>query len=117
MKPIIESRTRPGENSLCLRLRIPAGLDWFRGHFPTRPLLPGVAQLDWVMSFGAELAPDMRFSAVDSVKFQRPVLPESLLELNLNWNPERGVLSFEYLALADEARRPASSGKIKLCPR
>ncbi|RKQ38917.1 hydroxymyristoyl-ACP dehydratase [Enterobacter sp. R1(2018)] len=116
MKPIKERCTRPGENQLCLRLRIPAELSWFDGHFPTQPLLPGVAQVDWVMAYGAELAPGMRFCAIDSVKFQRPVLPESLLELNLRWDAARSLLSFEYLQLKDDARQPVSSGKIKLCP-
>ncbi len=116
MKPIKERCTRPGENQLCLRLRIPAKLSWFDGHFPTQPLLPGVAQVDWVMAYGAELAPGMRFCAIDSVKFQRPVLPESLLELNLRWDVARNLLSFEYLQLKDDARQPVSSGKIKLCP-
>lgn len=116
MKPTEQRRTRSAENQLCMHLYIPANLSWFRGHFPTQPLLPGVAQLDWVMAYGAELAPGMRFCAIDSVKFQHPVLPESLLELNLRWEAARSLLSFEYILLKEEARQPASSGKIKLCP-
>lgn len=116
MKPIEEKRMQLAENQLCLQLRIPANLSWFSGHFPTQPLLPGVAQLDWVMVYGAELAPDVRFCAIDSVKFQRPVLPESLLELNLHWDAARSVLNFEYLLLQTASRQPVSSGKIKLCP-
>lgn len=116
MKPIIEQSTQVHESQLCLHLRIPASLAWFRGHFPTQPLLPGVAQLDWVMAFGAQLAPGLRFSAIDSVKFQRPVLPDSLLELNLRWDAAKSVLSFAYTLLDAEERQPVSSGKIKLCP-
>jgi 3-hydroxymyristoyl/3-hydroxydecanoyl-(acyl carrier protein) dehydratase len=116
MKAIEAKRTRPEENQLCLQLDIPADLSWFRGHFPDRPLLPGVAQLDWVMAYGEELAPGMRFSAIDSVKFQRPVLPESRLELTVRWDSARSLLSFAYVQLKDEARLPVSSGKIKLCP-
>jgi 3-hydroxymyristoyl/3-hydroxydecanoyl-(acyl carrier protein) dehydratase len=74
------------------------------------------AQLDWVMAYGEELAPGMRFSAIDSVKFQRPVLPESRLELTVRWDSARSLLSFAYVQLKDEARLPVSSGKIKLCP-
>ncbi len=116
MKPTEEGRTQSAENQLCLHLHIPANLSWFRGHFPTQPLLPGVAQLDWVMAYGAELAPGMRFCAIESVKFQRPVLPESLLELNLRWDAARSLLHFEYLLLKKDSRQPVSSGKIKLCP-
>lgn len=116
MNPIEVRRTRPTENQLCLHLFVPATLGWFQGHFPVQPLLPGVAQLDWVMAFGAELAPDRRFSAIENVKFQRPVLPESLLELTLSWDNARSLLRFEYTLLEADARLPAGSGKIKLCP-
>lgn len=116
MKPISEQRTQVDESQLCLHLRIPANLTWFRGHFPTQPLLPGVAQLDWVMAYGADLAPGMRFCAIESVKFQRPVLPDSLLELTLRWDASQCLLSFTYILLADEVCLPVSSGKIKLCP-
>ncbi|MCT4706062.1 hydroxymyristoyl-ACP dehydratase [Enterobacteriaceae bacterium H11S18] len=115
MKPLEERRTQPDMNQLCLLLRVPAGLMWFQGHFPVQPLLPGVAQLDWVMTYGAELAPGMRFSAIDSVKFQRPVQPDSLLELTLRWDASRSVLSFSYQQVSDDAQHPVSSGKIKLC--
>lgn len=116
MKPIEVMRTRPDEKQLILQLHIPASLNWFCGHFPAQPLLPGVAQLDWVMAYGAELAPGMRFSAINSVKFQRPLLPDSLLELILRWDSARSLLAFEYVLLKEAARLPVSSGKIKLCP-
>ena len=35
--------------TLTLRLHADAELFWFRGHFPTLPILPGVAQLDWAL--------------------------------------------------------------------
>lgn len=30
-------------------------LYWFNGHFAVQPLLPGVAQLDWVMHYATTL--------------------------------------------------------------
>jgi 3-hydroxymyristoyl/3-hydroxydecanoyl-(acyl carrier protein) dehydratase len=116
MKPIELQRVQPDAGKLCLRLATPASLGWFKGHFPTQPLLPGVAQLDWVMAYAAELAPGMRFSSIDSVKFQRPIVPESELELNLHWDATRNVLNFTYMLLNEQGSVPASSGKIKLCP-
>ncbi|MCE0826186.1 hydroxymyristoyl-ACP dehydratase [Buttiauxella sp. A2-C2_NF] len=116
MKPVELQRAQPEAGKLCLRLAVPPTLGWFAGHFPTQPLLPGVAQLDWVMAYGAELAPDMRFSAIDNVKFQRPIVPQSELELNLQWDATRNVLSFSYTLLTEDGGIPASSGKIKLCP-
>lgn len=36
-------------------------LYWFNGHFAVQPLLPGVAQLDWVMHYATTLlAPGWR---------------------------------------------------------
>jgi 3-hydroxymyristoyl/3-hydroxydecanoyl-(acyl carrier protein) dehydratase len=116
MKPVELQRAQPEVGKLSLRLSVPATLSWFAGHFPTQPILPGVAQLDWVMAYGEELAPGMRFSAIDSVKFQRPIVPENELELNLQWDTSRSVLSFTYTVLKDGVCVPASSGKIKLCP-
>lgn len=116
MKPVELQRSQPEENKLCLRLAIPATLGWFAGHFPTQPILPGVAQLDWVMAYGAQLAPGLRFSAIDSVKFQRPIVPDTTLNLTLNWDAQRSVLSFSYTLLTEQGEVPASSGKIKLCP-
>lgn len=116
MKPVELQRSQPEAGKLCLRLAVPPTVGWFAGHFPTQPLLPGVAQLDWVMVYGAILAPGMRFCSIDSVKFQRPIVPGNELELNLQWDATRNVLSFTYTLVNEEGRVAASSGKIKLCP-
>ncbi len=65
-------------------LLIDADLFWFQGHFPAQPILPGVAQLDWVMHYGiALLAPGKQFSAIENIKFQQPILPGKTLRLTL----------------------------------
>lgn len=116
MKPVELLRSQPEAGKRCLRLAVPATVGWFAGHFPTQPLLPGVAQLDWVMAYGGMLAPGMRFCSIESVKFQRPIVPGSELELNLQWDATRCVLNFTYTLLNEHGGVPASSGKIKLCP-
>lgn len=99
-----------------LLLRVDAALPWFVGHFPGQPLLPGVAQLHWVMHYGVTLlAPGKQFAAVDSIKFQQPVLPDAALRLQLNWNPQKRQLSFSYAIQRAAAEKIASSGKISLC--
>jgi len=101
---------------LALLLRIDADLFWFRGHFPQQPLLPGVAQLDWVLHYGIGcLAVGQQFSSVEKIKFQQPVLPGSLLELNLEWDELKKQLSFSYYLIRNGDRSVASSGKIRLC--
>ena len=54
MLPIERSRELRAD-SVTLILQIDAGLFWFQGHFPHLPILPGVAQLDWVMHYGVSL--------------------------------------------------------------
>lgn len=115
MLPIERSRELRAD-SLTLTLQIDARLFWFQGHFPHLPILPGVAQLDWVMHYGVSLlAPGKQFVAVDNIKFQQPVLPDSLLQLRLDWDAEKSRLSFRYSLLKDDGEQTASSGKIALC--
>jgi len=97
-------------------LHLDLSLFWFQGHFAVQPLLPGVAQLDWVMHYAITLlAPDYRFHSIQNVKFQAPLLPETTVTLILDWNSERQMLSFSYQRHDGEARHTASSGKIRLC--
>lgn len=99
-----------------LLLKVEPDLFWFRGHFPTQPLLPGVAQLDWVMHYGvALLAPGRQFSAVENIKFQQPILPGHTLKLTLSWQSEKSCLQFDYQIVDGEQPQRASSGKITLC--
>ncbi|MGC1023108.1 3-hydroxyacyl-ACP dehydratase FabZ family protein [Pantoea agglomerans] len=115
MLPIERSRELRAD-SATLTLQIDAELFWFQGHFPHLPILPGVAQLDWVMHYGVSLlAPGKQFVAVDNIKFQQPVLPDSLLQLRLDWDAEKSRLSFRYSLLKNDGEQTASSGKIALC--
>jgi len=115
MLPIERSRELQAD-SVTLTLQVEAGLFWFRGHFPELPILPGVAQLDWVMHYGVTLlAPDKQFAAVENIKFQQPVPPDSLLQLRIDWDAEKSRLSFRYSLLTDGGEQSASSGKIALC--
>ena len=97
-------------------LQVEPDLFWFRGHFPTQPLLPGVAQLDWVMHYGVTLlAPGRQFSAVENIKFQQPILPGHTLKLTLSWQSEKSCLQFDYQIVDGKQPLRASSGKITLC--
>ena len=104
------------DNSVTLTLWVEASLFWFQGHFPTLPILPGVAQLDWVMHYGVGiLAPGRQFAAIDNIKYQQPVPPDSVLKLRLDWDAEKSRLSFRYSLLGEGDEQSASSGKITLC--
>ena len=97
-------------------LYLDPALFWFQGHFAVQPLLPGVAQLDWVMHYATTLvAPEYRFHSIQNIKFQAPLLPDATVTLTLDWNAERQTLTFSYQRHDGEQRLLASSGKIRLC--
>lgn len=113
--PEIERRqAEPQQVEIVLHLT--PSLFWFRGHFAVQPLLPGIAQLDWVMHYATTLlAPGWRFQMIQNLKFQSPLLPNTLVTLTLNWQEARQILSFSYQRHDGEHRHTASSGKIRLC--
>jgi 3-hydroxymyristoyl/3-hydroxydecanoyl-(acyl carrier protein) dehydratase len=59
----------------------------FAGHFPTRPLLPGVFQLEMARA-AAEWALDRPLTVreVSKAKFLRPILPDEIVRAELSWS-------------------------------
>ncbi|MEX3021761.1 hydroxymyristoyl-ACP dehydratase [Kluyvera sp. STS39-E] len=115
MKPAEIERRQLHPQQLEVTLRLDPALPWFRGHFAVQPLLPGVAQIDWVMHYASLVAPGWRFRALQNVKFQSPLLPGAVVTLSLNWQEARQLLTFSYQRHDGDARHAASSGKISLC--
>ena len=89
------------------RIRVPATLEHFRGHFPGFPILPGIVQLDWAVQLGRRHFPGLTSSTgVDNFKCQALVFPDA--ELILELRRDDSGLHFRYF----DARRTYSSGKI-----
>lgn len=111
-----EKRVIGDADQIVLELLVEDNLFWFDGHFSDRPILPGVAQVDWVMRYGTEiLVPKgYRFSSIENVKFQRPVQPNHRLRLTLLWYALKQQLSFTFHIVDRDEERVASSGKITL---
>jgi len=95
-----EPRWLERENhSAQLELTVAPDLAHFEGHFPGTPVLPGVAMLDWAMHYGAEaFALQPHCLQMDVLKFQQIVRPGAELSLTLQWNAERGVMSFSFIS-------------------
>jgi len=93
--PPILSRIDDSPNHRLI-LEISPELNWFQGHFPGNPVLPGVVQLHWAIMisisvFGFRDAP-VEFKRL---KFKRVVVPPGKLELTLCRSTENEV-QFEY---------------------
>lgn len=99
-------------HTVTLTLKVDSDIQDFEGHFPTFPLLPGVTQLDWVLYYAQRyLNLSQPFIGMEVVKFQEPILPNSVVHLSLSWDPVKGKLQFIYTS---ETSTTHSSGKIKL---
>ncbi|MCL6742985.1 MULTISPECIES: hydroxymyristoyl-ACP dehydratase [Kosakonia] len=116
MKPHEIAHRQVSPTHAEIDIQLETDLFWFRGHFAVQPLLPGVAQLDWVMHYATlMLTPGYRFHSIQNVKFQAPLLPGNRVTLRLDWQEQKQQLSFSYLRHAGEERHTCSSGKIRLC--
>ncbi|MBL0917736.1 MAG: hypothetical protein IBJ14_03465 [Hydrogenophaga sp.] len=63
---------------------VPADHPAFAGHFPGRPILPGVVLLDEALRAARELAPGPSAWSIPQAKFLQPVLPGEHLLLCLS---------------------------------
>ena len=105
------------EDSFSVRLSLPENLIWFSGHFPKQAILPGVTQLEWVLSFAKAWLGALRLEEIQTVKFVQPVLANETLELRLRKKEVSGSeisLRFEYVLLDGNQNQTVSLGHLKV---
>jgi 3-hydroxymyristoyl/3-hydroxydecanoyl-(acyl carrier protein) dehydratase len=92
-----------------VRLRLPAELSYFQGHFPAAAILPAVVQIDWAMRYSRELLGLAgNFRGMDRLKFSRVLMPRDEPELRLELQPEKQRVEFSY----STSRGRHSSGQL-----
>ena len=81
------------DNEAVFTFRFPATDPTFTGHFPTRPLLPGIFQVE-MARYAAALAARRTLGVreVIKAKFLRPILPEETIRVELKWTDKTGML-------------------------
>lgn len=83
--------------SLTCRVRVPYELPVFRGHFPSRPIVPGVVQIGWAVDIArAEGVVAGTFIGISGAKFRRVLQPGMNLGLRLDGDDGSRQLRFEY---------------------
>lgn len=109
VQPSAEPLPAAADGERRYRLEIPCDLAYFAGHFPTAPVVPGVAQIGWALALAQrDLLPDLRFAGMEALKFQRLLRPGDVAELALRWDAGKRKLYFTF-TLGDA---PCSSGRV-----
>ena len=99
-----------------LSARFPAGCAWFDGHFPGRPVLPGVALLALVRAAVARVTPPGEGQMVvgfGRVRFREPVLPGQRIAGDLQPGRTPGTVRFSF----ERQGRRLCEGIARLGPR
>ena len=88
----------PGEKVVAIK-NVSANEEFFNGHFPGRPVMPGVLQIEGLAQTGAFLMGDEMkgkiplFAGIDKAKFRRPVVPGDQLRYEVELTKQRrGIL-------------------------
>ena len=65
----------------------------FAGHFPNRPLLPGIFQLEMArVAAESVLNCPLSVREISRAKFQRPILPDEIVRLELKLSETGGMI-------------------------
>jgi len=99
----------PGETIVAIK-NVTANEEFFNGHFPHSPVMPGVlmieamAQAAAILSFKTQnLIPDEKsvlyFAGIDNTRFKRPVVPGDQLRLEIKiLRNMRGIWKYQGVA-------------------
>ncbi len=97
------------EEGLTAQLRLDASYAVFEGHFPERPVLPGVCQMYALREVLSRFhGREMQWESVRDLKFLSPVLPPEDVELTLSVKEtpaEEGKLKIDAVLATQTAKK------------
>jgi 3-hydroxyacyl-[acyl-carrier-protein] dehydratase len=110
IEPLVSSVAHSGPDQALIALALPPTHPAFAGHFPGRPILPGVVQIDWAVQLAESYLASGFSAACDfQVKFRQVVTAGDDLALDLRIDRASGVVTFSY-RVGDAM---VSSGRIR----
>ncbi|MFT5116664.1 MAG: 3-hydroxymyristoyl/3-hydroxydecanoyl-(acyl carrier protein) dehydratase [Kiritimatiellia bacterium] len=93
----VKSTDSDNPNTITLSLIVNAQLSYLEGHFPDKPVVPGVVQVHWASLLARCLFTITGvFLKMENVKFQSMILPEQTVELTLTKHSEKKQIAFNY---------------------
>ncbi len=107
---VLSHRRGPDDDGVhVFQLAVPPDFAWFEGHFPTQPILPGIATLhDVVLAQVLRVSPNLgQPSGVARLKFRRLVAPGAQLRLTLTF---KGTARVDFSV--DEDGETCASGRL-----
>lgn len=84
--------------SIAAQVHVDPGWTLFHGHFPERPILPGVILVEMIAQTGAligclsdivEPGSFLAFTGIEKARFRRPVLPGETIDLSATLDGSR----------------------------
>ncbi len=101
------------EERLLFQIEFPKNYRYFDGHFPLFPILPGVAQVDLVMTLlSSHKGIPKKIAKMRRVKFMAPICPEERLSLSIEYDPAKSKASFHFFS-SQNKKSSFSRGEIE----
>ncbi|MDH5553513.1 MAG: AMP-binding protein, partial [Nitrosomonas sp.] len=94
---ILEKTADQATGKYVVEFIVPHDLFYLEGHFPGKPILPGVVQVGWVVHYFQELYGDAGdFLRLEALKFQQVIQPGEKICLSMMWDATKERLTFYY---------------------
>jgi 3-hydroxyacyl-[acyl-carrier-protein] dehydratase len=102
----------PGKKAVGIK-KVTTNEEFFNGHFPNRPIMPGVLQVEAMAQVGGIIAlqepvtdgkGDFFFAGVNNIKWRKPVVPGDTLVMEMEltkFNPRFGIVQMKGAAYVD----------------
>ncbi len=102
--------THQDANRIEMNMTLLPEWQYFDGHFPSVGILPGVAQIHWVMIVASRyFNRKFEVDSLSQIKFKKPLLVHDEITLSLEYAEDLNRLSYSYKKNGKET----SEGKIK----